>query len=159
MSNTEIKDKICDEIENLGWISAKKVSAHIGAHIDTTKKALEALVEEGKVRKRARGRGFQYGPLEIKKEEEIIKEREPAPPKDTNFTSLDDFMVRGILAIEQNQEFSAEDLSKEYIKHYPNSGFNEDDVKNKIAMLVRLCKVGLKPYEYNSTIKYNYIIK
>lgn len=151
----------------IGWSSSKKIAEYTNWALEEVEKALKQLADEGKILCRKKGRGHQYGPLvPIEKQtsannkqvifEPVIQE---APPENTVFSSIDDFMLRGILAIPRDQSFGAESFAIEMIKAYPNVEWSKEEVVQKIAMLVRLDRLDLRPFIEDSRMKYEYAIK
>lgn len=155
-------EDIVNDLNKTGWSSAKKIAKHLGFQDKETKEALEKLVADEKIKKRVKGRGHQYGPLnpiskETKPEPKVPDL--PAPPSDTVFASLDEFMLNGIRALPKDKSFNADDFGKELIKAYPGASWTETDVVKNIAKLVRLGRLGLHPYTEDSRLKYQYYVK
>lgn len=156
-------DSVLKGVGELGWASAKKVAEHTDWAVENVLEALKQLESEGKIRSRAKGRGYQYGPLEIAKKQEeekqIIVPSEPAPPSDTTFSTLDDFLLQGIRALPKDRAFSANDFGEEMIKAFPNTSWTKDDVIGGIGKLVRLGRLGCRPFtDTDSRLKYQYIV-
>ncbi len=153
-------------VESLGWSSAKKIAEKTEWATEEVTEALQKLASENRILMRKKGRGHQYGPLNVKeKVEKKVKKEEkplpavPPPPSDTIFPSLDNFLLEGINALPKDQAFDAEDFAKALLDAFPNAKWSHKEVMGGIGMLCRLQRLKLNPFTEGASLKYQYIVR
>lgn len=154
---------VLNGVNKLGWASAKKIAQHTDWAEEDVLEALKMLEKNGDIRSRAKGRGYQYGPLILPEKDLSIEDstiqQEPPPPPNTIFSSIDEFLLNGIRALPKNRAFSADEFGEELIRYFPNVSWTKDDVVGGIGKLVRLGRLALRPFLDNASLKYHYIVK
>jgi len=182
-------ESIIKGVEDLGWSSSKKIAEHTDWFIDDVEKSLLHLVDEKRILCRKKGRGHQYGPINQKIKEQTNKKEiidnliVDTPPERNNnilekiekekitevvdstlniskdFSSIDEFMLNGISALPKDRTFRSDDFAEEMLKNYPLVEWTKEEISKKIAMLVRLKRLELRPFLDGNKIGYEYAVK
>jgi len=162
-------ESVLEGVESLGWASAKKVAEHTGWALDEVQESLNILENNGKIKKRKKGRGHQFGPLV---EKEVVSPKkvetkieiqdvppEPPKPSDTLFPSLDTLLLEGSQVLPKGFPYTAEEFAKALLDAFPKSPWPAKDIMLGIGKLVRLQRLDLCPFMDGAMRKYQYIVK
>lgn len=153
------KEDVLRAVDQLEWASVRVIAEYMIQEVGDIVEFLNELKASGSVKTRIKGRGFQYGLTDaIQPPPREDPEETVVPQELGEFSTLDEFMQIALRKLPKDKDLSASELAESLLEEFPEVLWGKDDIIKNIAKMVRLKRLGLRPFIEDSQLKYNYVV-